>query len=97
MYIYRMSKQYSIADARKKLPTVIDEAEAGAEVELTRRGKPVAVVISVEEYQRLKTKRVAFGEAYARFRIAYPSGTGGIGPEYFAGLRDRGPGRPIDL
>lgn len=92
-----MSKQYSIADARKNLPTVIDEAEAGAEVELTRRGKPVAVVISVDEYQRLKTKRVAFGEAYARFRIAYPAGTGGIGSEYFEGLRDRGLGRPIDL
>ena len=92
-----MSKQYSIADARKKLPTVIDEAEAGAEVELTRRGKPVAVVISVDEYQRLKTKRVAFGEAYARFRIAYPAGTANIGREYFEGLRDRGPGRTIDL
>ena len=53
MYTGEMSKQYSIADARRNLPSLVDEAEAGSEVQLTRRGRAVAVLVSVEEYQRL--------------------------------------------
>jgi prevent-host-death family protein len=51
MYILSMSgsKQYSIAQARSSLPTIVDEAQAGVDVELTRRGKPVAAVISLEK------------------------------------------------
>ena len=41
MYSTEMSKRYSIADARRNLPSLVDEAESGAEVELTRRGKAV--------------------------------------------------------
>jgi prevent-host-death family protein len=92
-----MSKQYSIAEARRSLPTVVDEAESGGEVELTRRGRPVAVVISVEEYERLKSRRATFGEAYGEFREAFPEGTDGIGPGYFRSVRERGRGRVVDL
>jgi antitoxin Phd len=91
------SKQYSIADARKNLPTVIDQAESGAEVHLTRRGRPVAVVLSIEEYERLKTNRMTFSDAYSDFRKKFPEGTAGIGPRYFRSLRDRGRGRKLDL
>jgi prevent-host-death family protein len=50
MYILRgMSKQYSIAEARRNLPTLVNEVESGTEVELTRRGTPVAVVVSLED------------------------------------------------
>jgi prevent-host-death family protein len=92
-----MSRQYSIAEARRNLPTVVDHAAAGAEVELTRRGKPVAVVISVEEYQRLKANRTSFGEAFQKFREAFPAGEQDFGPKYFDGLRDRDEGRRVDL
>jgi prevent-host-death family protein len=92
-----MSKQYSIAEARRNLPTVVDQAEAGTEVELTRRGKAVAVMISVDEYARLKTKRLTFGEAFQAFRAAFPDGSRDIGPEYFKTLRDQGEGRGVDV
>jgi prevent-host-death family protein len=94
-----MSKRYSIAEARRNLPSVVDEAEAGSEVELTRRGKPVAVVISVDEYHRLKEQRPSFGEAYAKFREAYPDGAlgGELGPEYFRKLRERSEARDVEL
>ena len=36
----------SIADARNRLPALVHQAEAGEAVTITRRGKPVAVVIS---------------------------------------------------
>ena len=92
-----MSKQYSIADARKHLPTVVDEAASGSEVRLTRRGRPVAVVVSIEEYERLKANRTTFAEAYGAFRKKFPEGKAGAGPRYFRSLRDRSPGRKVDL
>lgn len=101
MYTKDMSKQYSIADARRNLPSVIDEAESGLEVQLTRRGKAVAVVVSVEAYERLKSQRSSFGEAYQDFRKRYPAGqsTGEqvAGPKYFRALRDRSRGRKVEF
>lgn len=36
---------YSLADAKARLSELIDKVEAGATVEITRRGKPVAKVV----------------------------------------------------
>ena len=92
-----MSKRYSIADARRNLPTLVNEVESGAEVQLTRRGRPVAVVVSLEEYERLKAPRTNFAEAYRAFRSKFPEVGGGINPRYFRGIRERGRGRQVDL
>ena len=62
-----MSQRYSIAEARSRLPRIVDEAEAGVEVELTRRGQPVAVLVSCREFERLRGKRVHFRDAYRKF------------------------------
>jgi prevent-host-death family protein len=62
-----MPRQYSIAEARSSLPDIVDQAEAGVEVELTRRGLPVAVVVSRRTFDRLRDKRGQFSEAYRRF------------------------------
>jgi prevent-host-death family protein len=97
MYTDRMSKQYSIADARRNLPSLVDEAEAGAEVHLTRRGRAVAVVVSVEEYERLKANRIGFSEAYEAFRRQFPVAGEGLSPLYFQSLRDRGVGRKVAI
>ena len=53
-------KKYSVTEARANLPKIIDEVESGLEVELTRRGEPVAVVISVRDFERFKTDRSSF-------------------------------------
>ena len=62
-----MSPRYSIAQARSRLPSLVNQAEAGIDVELTRRGQPVAVLISRREVERLRGKRVHFGDAYKKF------------------------------
>lgn len=92
-----MSKQYSIADARRNLPTVVDEVASGSEVQLTRRGRPVAVVVSIEEYERLKAQRTTFAKAYESFRKRFPEGGGRISQKDLRALRDRGRGRSVDL
>ena len=93
----KMSKQYSIADARRNLPTVVDEVASGSEVQLTRRGRPVAVVVSIEEYERLKAQRTTFAKAYESFRKRFPEGGGRISQKDLRALRDRGRGRSVDL
>ncbi len=44
----------SIADAKTQLTRLIHRAERGEAVHITRRGKPVAVLLSEEEYARLR-------------------------------------------
>lgn len=52
MYIYikDMLRRYAIAEARAHLPRIVDQAEAGMDVELTRRGQPVAVLDSRQKF-----------------------------------------------
>lgn len=93
-----MVKKYSIAEARDHLPSVVHEAEKGTQVELTRRGKPVAVLIGVEDFERLSKKKPGFWEAYQEFRSRHDLAELDIDPdEVFRDVRDPSPGRDVDL
>lgn len=92
-----MVKSYAIAEARANLPTVIDEVEAGVAVELTRRGKVVAVMISVDEYQRMRNKRNSFQDAYQKLLKKHSLAEVGLEPGFARKLRDRSAGRKVDL
>jgi antitoxin Phd len=52
--MYKMSETINLAEARKKLPELADRANAGQAYVVSRRGREVAVLIGIEEYQRLK-------------------------------------------
>jgi prevent-host-death family protein len=96
MYIVDMGK-YSIAEARSNLPKIVDEAEAGREVELTRRGKPVAVVVSLREFERMRGRRGRFGAAYEAFLESNALSEVGLDEDFAKFLRDRSPGREPGL
>lgn len=97
MYISLLSRRYSIADARTNLPTIIDQIEAGARVELTRRGKPVAVIVSLREFERLRGDRPRFGDAYRRFLDTHALAEIGLDEDFAATTRDRSSGRKVSL
>jgi len=97
MYMWGVSKRYSIAEARTNLPTIVTQAEAGQEIELTRRGKPVAVLLSLQELERLRRERVPFAEAYRRFLREHPLRAVGVGKRFFESTRDRSAGRKVAL
>ena len=97
MYTYGVPRQYSIADARSSLPRIIDQAEAGLEVELTRRGRPVAVVVSRRTFDRLRDKRRQFGEAYQRFLEQFSLDEIGLDQGELATARDTTAGRRVTL
>ena len=50
-------KTWQIQQAKNRLSEVIDNALRGAHQTITRRGEPVAVVLSVDQYRRLRTPR----------------------------------------
>ena len=92
-----MCHRYSIAEARTNLPTIVDQAEAGLRVELTRRGKAVAVVVSLREFERSRTNRARFDEVYRNFLKNHAPRDIGLEPEFLTSLRDKGRGRKVSL
>lgn len=92
-----MSRRYSIAEARSSLSAIIGNVESGQEVELTRRGKPVAVVVSLREYERLRNDRPTFECAYQRFLEKYSLEEVGLEDDFFTSIRDRDQGRKVCL
>ena len=97
MYINSMAHRYSIADARSSLPTIIDQAEAGLEIELTRRGKPVAVVVSLRELERRRGDGLRFSDAYKKFLKKYSLEEVGLEEDFVRSAREKGVGREVSL
>ena len=93
VYIVRMSSKYSVAEARANLPKILDQVELGRAIELTRRGKRIAVLMSVEEYERLSGGQRDFAEAYEAHREKYD----GVERKAFEDLRDQSQGRSVRL
>ncbi len=88
-----MPRKVSLAEARDHLTGLVRDVERGHSVELTRRGKPVAVLVSLEEYDRLRAKRLSPAAALRLWREGAPSGYDGFElPE-----RDPSPGRDVRL
>ncbi len=86
-----MARAFSIAQARHNLAALVHDLERQPFIQLTRRGKPVAVLLSLREYQRLTTVR--FWDAYTAFRTTTDLSKLDIQPNLFDGLRDKAPGR----
>ncbi len=47
-----MPKQKGAEEARAKLPELLDAAERGESTIITKRGRPVAAIVSVEAYRK---------------------------------------------
>lgn len=92
-----MRRKVSIAEARDHLTAIVKDAEKGKAIELTRRGKPVAVLISASEYEHLRRERPSPADAYRRWRAKHPEGIEGFTKKELAELRDRSPGRDFSF
>ena len=83
-----MAKQFSIAEAKSKLPAILHSVEDGPCVQLTRHGKPIAVLLSIREYELLVLKKNGFWSALIKFRSAMEKESIQIADADFEGLRD---------
>lgn len=91
-----MPKCYSIAQARHNLAAIVHELEQQPVIELTRRGEPVAVLLSLAEYRRLYAGRGDFWSAYSTFREQFAADQGDVA-ELLRDTRDPAPGREVRL
>ena len=97
LYTLQMSKTYSVAAARAHLPEILDEVQTGQDVRLTRRNRPVAVLISAEQYDALRGERPSFATAHRDFLGRHTPSELGLDADFFTSLRDTKPGRKIRL
>lgn len=84
----------SIAEAKNQLPALIHRAEAGEAVTITRRGKPVAVVVSAELYDRAIRQAGAAPSWFDRLNIwrgGLPADFEGLSDTELDAVRDREP------
>jgi prevent-host-death family protein len=54
-------KTYGLEQARAQLPLIAAEAQAGYSSEITRHGKPVAMVVPVQDWQAEQGRQLASG------------------------------------
>jgi prevent-host-death family protein len=92
-----MDEQFSIAEARHDLAALVRKLDEKRQIQITRRGKTVAMLLSIQEYQRLTAQRVAFWEAYSKFRSAVKPAELQIDVGIFKEARSHDPGREVDL
>ncbi|MCY3847111.1 MAG: type II toxin-antitoxin system Phd/YefM family antitoxin [Acidobacteria bacterium] len=87
--------EVSIAQARDSLTRLIHEAENGEPVHITRRGKPVAVLMSREEYERLESGATGsdFWQGIKEWREQASFDWPELTPDEVDGWRDRRPPR----
>ena len=84
----KSSKQWQLQEAKARLSELVDSVQRDGPQEITRRGKPSAVLVSYKEYQRLRSRKRRFVEFMKQSPLA------GLELEL---SRDRSPARAVEL
>ena len=77
-------QEIQLRDAKATLSAVVDQARQGEPSIITRHGRPAAVLLSFEEWQRLSSV-----PSFGRLLMAAPLEPGDL-PDRQDGLRDAG-------
>ena len=92
-----MAKQVTIAVAKDQLPGIIHEAERGKPIEITRRGKPVAVILSITEYTRIRAGKRGFWDSLQDFLKSGEARAIRADSDFTRDVRDRSIGRRVRI
>lgn len=90
----------SIAEAKNQLTAMIHQAETGQPIILSRRGKPVAVILSIAEYEGLKNAKALEPDGWLRLlairqQLAENQALVDWSDQDIRHWRDAAPGRPV--
>ena len=66
--------QWALQDAKNRFSAVVDAALAGEPQQVTRRGKPAVVVLSVSEYNRLREHPPENVSSFVEHLLVIPKG-----------------------
>jgi len=91
--------QASIAEAKNNFPRLVQQAEAGEQISITRRGHPVAVLLSTQAYERLLAPKPDLSEFLRAWREDMRTVVAGASADedVFTNLRDNAAGRAAEL
>ncbi len=92
-----MEVQYTIAEAKNKLPSIVHSVEKGSPIMLTRHGRPVAILLSIGQYEKLSRGIEGYWSALQSFRNRMMREDVQISDTDFDGLRDDSRGREVEL
>ena len=66
--------QWALQDAKNRFSAVVDAALAGEPQQVTRRGKPAVVVLSVKEYNLLRNQPHGYASSFIEHLLGIPKG-----------------------
>jgi len=66
--------QWALQDAKNRFSAVVDAALSGQPQQVTRRGEPAVVVLSVDEYNRLRNHKARGTSSFIEHLLAIPGG-----------------------
>ena len=93
-----MSIQYSVEQIPQSLDQFLRDVQQGKSIQILQNGQQVAVVVSSQEYERLRQPPSDFWSALEKFREEHDIANADIDPdEVFANVRDRSPGREVSF
>jgi prevent-host-death family protein len=84
---------YSIAETRNRFAALVrDVEEKKRAIKITRRGKPVAVILSADEYQRMQrsSAQKGFWKAYQEWRTVWQADDLSV-DDVWEDVRDKSP------
>jgi len=67
-----MAEIWTLQDAKNRFSAVVDAALAGTPQLVTRRGKPVTVVLAASDYERLKQLETLHQPSLTELLLALP-------------------------
>jgi len=70
--------QWALQDAKNRFSALVDAALAGQPQQVTRRGKPAVVVLSINEYDRLRNPALGGDASFIEHLLAIPSGAADV-------------------
>ena len=86
-----------IFKAKNQLASIIHEAEGGDSIKLTRHGKPAAMLIGMDEYERILGSGTGLIAALDCWRRDWNLDEMALEDDAFSGLRSSLPGREVEL
>lgn len=90
-----MTKQVSIAEAKARFAACVKDAESGEEVVITRHGRAVAAMVSLEELNLLR-QRAARDQRGSLLELVGLDPEGELVDALEHVLQDRGPVRAVE-
>lgn len=88
-----MSEQYPLEKKQSQIQSLVQRVEDGPPLHFTRNGKTVAVLLSINDYEKIADRRKDFWELLMAFRKEVEEEGIEITDSDFEGLRDPSPGR----